>query len=292
MSRFVVLALVVASCVASLARAQERVAAYESLDVPRANQQITFVKQISKPGDRIDQQLEFELQLESTVRQGDQEVDKSTTHMVRRQSRTVIAETVDAGRTTAARVRFAKCDRKIDDQVTEEPVVGKTYRCSRLQDDRLSVTRDDGALASPDEFAIVSESMQSLGRPNPLADFLAGKTVDVGDVLELPLEVGAALLGADDSLGEVSKFELTLREVDGQAGVATFAVEMESLGSKKSQMRLMVTGELDVEIHSCRTQRLELTGPLGMATTTGSYSAARTSFVRGKLRVTMNAEYN
>lgn len=272
--------------------AQTRVAAYEALDLPPANQAVTFVKQAAERGDRVDQALQVELQLESTVRKGGQEVEKSSSAMGRHQVRTVIAEQVIDGRTMAARVRFAACTRKIDNKTSEPPVVGKTYVCRRLEDDTLSVTREDGSIASPDEFSIVSESMESLGRPNPLADYLAGKTVTVGETLEVPGEVGAALLGSKAAMGKVSKFTLLLRELAPDASVATFAVEIESVGTNKTQMRLMVAGELDIEPASCRTRRMAIAGPLGMATTTGSYSTAQTTYVRGKLKLDMRADYN
>jgi hypothetical protein len=283
--------VVVAVVAGAITHAQERVAAYESLDVPRSSPRVTFAPIAPAAGDRVDQTLTVALDLESTVRQGDQELDKSTTSMVRQQDRTVIVEQVVDGRTVAARVRFAKCERSIDQQTSQPPVVGKTYLCHRVDDETLRITRADGSLASPEEFSIVSESMDSLGRPNPLADFLAGKTVAVGDVLEVPLEIGAELLGSNESLGHVSKFNLELQSVDATEGVAKFAVEMETQGSEKTQMRLIVTGGLDVEIKSCRTRRLAISGPMGMATTMGSYSTAQTTYVRGKLKLSMSAEY-
>ncbi len=291
MRSFFVFNMVMASCLASLACGQDRVAAYDALDVPKAGQQVTFAKQAAQPGDRVEQSLEVQLQLESTVRQGDKQLDQSTTTMVRDQQRTVIAGEIIDGRTVEARVRFAKCTRGVDGKVSEPPVVGNTYLCRRLEDDTLRVTRDDGSFASPDEFSVVSESMHSLGRPNPLADYLVGKTVTVGDMLEVPLEVGAALLGSNDSLGHVSRFQLVLREITPGDAVAKFAIEMETEGSEKTQMRLIVTGDLEVEVDSCRTRRMAISGPLAMASTMGSYSTAQTTLVRGKLKLAMSAQY-
>lgn len=272
--------------------AQERLAAYQTLNVPRAHQRATFAKLAANPGDRVDQTLAVDLKLDSTVRKGHETVDQSSSQLVRNQQRTVVVEEVVEGLTIAARVRYSKCERNVDGQASQPPVVGKTYVCRRNDDDSLTVTRTDGTFASPDEFRIVSESMESLGRPNPLAEFLAGKTVAVGEVLELPHDVGAALLGSKTSLGHVAKFTLTLREVLETEGVARFAVEIETEGSEKTQMRLIVNGHLDVETSTCRTRRFAVSGPLGMATTTGTYSTAKTTYVRGKLNLSMAAEYN
>jgi hypothetical protein len=291
----VLLAMVWLTLSASMAVAERpavRIAAYDSLQVPRATQQVTFAREFVQRGDRVDQHLRVQLDLESTVRQGDKELEKSSTSLIRQQDRTVMAEEVQDGRMVAARVHFGKYVRTVDGQSSEPPVVGQTYRCRRLEDDTLDVTRDDGSFANPEEFAIVSDSMQALGRANPLSDFLAGKTITVGETLEVPLEVGAALLGSNDSLGAVSKFELVLKKVSADNGVATFDVEMETSGAETTQMRLVVNGQLDIETATCRTQRMTLSGPLGMATTIGSYSTAQTTYVRGKLKLDMSAQHN
>lgn len=273
---------------------ENRLAAYESLDVPKVQQTVQFAKRATVPGDRVDQTLHVSLQLDSTVRQGDQVVDSSSTALERIQQRTIIAEQISGGRTTEARVRFNKYERIADGGATEAlPVVGKTYLCRRLADDTLSVVRADGSFAGPDEFQLVSESMESLGRPNPLAEFLAGRTIAVGEEIIVPDEVGAALLGSDEALGIVSRFTLTLRGMvdSAAANVARFDAEIETGGANKTQLKLIVNGELDIDVDSCRTHRMALSGPLGMATTMGSYSTAQTTFVRGKLKLETTAAY-
>lgn len=276
-------------------------AAYESLDVIPAVQQVQFTRRGAQQGDRVDQTVSVGITLESTVRQGDQTIDQSSSAMHREQQRTMIATEVVAGRTIEAQVRFLEALRTVQDsgendgaeQTEQQPIVGHTYSCRRLDDESLQVTRHDGSFPTPEEHRLVSESMAALGRVNPLAEFLAGKTISVGEKLELPAELGAGLLGSSATMGNVSRFELTLQQVRGEQGnrVAEFAAEVEAEGAKKTQLRLLVTGTLAVEVDTCRTRLLELKGPMGMATTIGSYSHAETTFVRGKLNLAMNAEY-
>lgn len=275
------------------ARGEEatRLAAYQTIGVLNAEQAVTFERRPAAKGDRVDQTIGVSLELESTVRHASGEVEKAKNTIAREQERTLVVNEIVEGCAIGAQVRFAKYTRSADGETDTPPVVGKTFQCHRRSDDSLSVVAADGTFVSPDEFVIVSESMESFGRDNPLAEFLAGKTVRVGDVLEMPLEIGASLLSSDGAFGQVSKFEITLRSIDPATRVATFEMELESVGAQTTQMRLMVHGTIEVEPDTCRTRRLSFSGPMGMATTVGSYSSAETTFVRGKLKLEMTASY-
>ena len=195
----------------------------------------------------------------------------------------------------AARVRFQKSERSTDDaKPIVQAVVGKTYLCRRQEKGPLQVSREDGSLPSPEEFKVVSESMASLGYPNPLAEYFGGRTVAVGEKLKLPKEVGAGLLGSDSKLGKVVRLEATLLEVLELQGnrVARLGVDMEAQGEASMQMRLSVQGTIDLEVESCRVLRIELSGPLAMASSIGSHSHTQITQVSGKLSVEMSAIYS
>lgn len=282
--------LVSFTCVAS-ADDETRLAAYQTLGVPSNVQPIIFERRAAAKGDRADQTIQVSLELDSTIRHANGEIEKSSTAIAREQQRTLVVSEIAEGRATGAQVRFAKYTRTAEGETSEGPVVGKTYECQRLPDDALNIVAADGTFVSPDEFAIVTESMHSLGHDNPLAEFLAEKQVRAGDTLEVPLEIGATLLSSDGAFGQVSKFTITLRSYDLTTRVASFDIELESIGAQTTQMRLMVHGTLDVEADTCRTRRLSFSGPMGMASTVGSYSSAETTFVRGKLKMEMTAKY-
>ena len=269
-----------------------RLAAYESLAIPRTAAKVTFAKRVTQPGDRIDQQLVAQLDVESTVRKGLQTTETSKNSVGRRQRRSVLVDEVLDGRTVTARVHFSEYDRTKDSETLTQPVVGKTYSCHRLADETLEIKNVDGSLASPDEYELVTECMEALGRPNPLADYLHGRSITVGEKLDLPKEVGNALLSSDGSLGMVTKFQLTLTSVESEGKLANFKVEIESTGAETTQMKVDVLGQLQIETDTCRTRSMNLHGPLIMATTIGSYSAAETTFVRGKLKIETQASYS
>ncbi|MGI9456622.1 MAG: hypothetical protein ACR2NU_08675 [Aeoliella sp.] len=270
-------------------------ATYDQLDVPQSIEQVHFEKRPTGTGDRVDQVMRVALALESTVRKGDQVLDTNSRHMERIQQRAMIAEEVVDGHAVAARVRFLKSERVTDGAEPDvHPITGKTYLCRRERDEPLVITREDGSIPGPEEFTIVSESMDALGKPNLLADFFADRTVSVGEIIELPEEIGEGLLGSSDRLGKVSRFALTLAELTQRDGarVARFAVDIKSRGDQNAQMQLVVTGTIDLEVETCRTLGLEFTGPLAMTTSFGSYSQTQTTQVSGKLSMKMSAAYD
>ena len=105
--------------------------------------------------------------------------------------------------------------------------------------------------AATDEYEIVSQSMEMVGRPNPLADFLAGRTVAIGETLTLPDEAAGRLFNLGERFGEVNRFDLTLprnvrrrRRRPAQYSRRT----IDAASNDSSQMRLEVEGPLVIQI--------------------------------------------
>ena len=124
-----------------------------------------------------------------------------------------------------ATVHFFTANKSHNDQTIADPVVGKTYHCERT-DQQLTVTTPEGLVPPLAEYKVVTRAMESLGKPNPLANFLANKTVAVGERLELPAEVAQQVLGFDEKMGDVEKFTLTLTSIEKM--VAHFEAEIEA----------------------------------------------------------------
>ena len=118
-------------------------------------------------------------------------------------------------------VRYAEAAKEIatgtaegklgESKLAAQPVQGKAYRVRR-DGEALLITDEHGSVPPLDEYEIVALNMESLGRPNPLADFLAGKTLTVGQRIALPNEVAEKLMGLGGEMGEVTRFDLTLNE--------------------------------------------------------------------------------
>ena len=132
--------------------------------------------------------------------------------------------------------------------------------------------------------------MDTLGRPNPLADFLGGHTVHVGDKLSLPHEVAERLLGLGDDLGQVSRFELVLTDVktvERHAECGVFSASIDAASTNASQMRMQVDGSLVIQAGTCRAIEADFRGPLGMSETRGSltekYQLTGTGHISAKI---------
>ena len=144
-----------------------------------------------------------------------------------------------------------------------------------------------------EERDIVAQQMDMVGRPNPFAQFLAGRTIAVGEKLELPKDLAAQIFNLGDKFGEVTRFTLTLQKIqpEGGANCAVFLASVEAVSSDASQMRLQVEGPLVVQVDSCRAVRIGLVGPIGMSETRGSYSTAYQVIGTGRLQMNIASTY-
>jgi hypothetical protein len=266
---------------------------------------VSFGRQLPQVGDQTEQTLSMELRLDTTIRQGNQLVERGATAMCREQHRVITTSEVADDRTTAARVRYVAATTKtgrgerlrdLDGQnlgTAAQPVEGKAYDC-RLDDDKLVVTDPQGDIPPIEEYQIVAENMQSLGQSNPLAEFLVGRTIGVGQQLTLPREVAERLLGIGDSLGRVNQFVLTLEDVRHIDGVqcAVFKAGVDAASNDSSQMRLELAGPLVIQVDTCRAVQADLVGPIGMTETRGSLDHTYQMAGTGRMTVRIVSTYH
>ena len=262
-------------------------------ETPPPRTTVTFGRRAPQVGDQVEQNVEVELSLRTLARQGTKVLERGEQRLLRRQRRVITADRVEAGRTLAAHVKFLSAERQMDGQPkTAEPVVGKTYHCQR-DGERLVIRNAQGELPPLEEFRLVTPCMEMLGRAHPLADFFAERSVAIGEKISLPEEIASELLGADDEFGKVSRFEMKLvrcEEVDGR-DCAVFEAEIEAIGAGTSQMRLLVTGPLVLEVSSCRAISADFHGPIGMSEVQGGYGARYQVDATGKFRVAVSSKY-
>ncbi len=165
---------------------------------------VQFSQQPAQVGDRVAQQVDLELNLSTSIIQSGQLAHQENMSMERRQQRLVEVTEVAEGKVRRARVTFSRSRHKTpenDDSEQEvvQPVEGKTYLLTR-QGKQLLVTDPQGVIPPREEFKIVFSSMQSLGLPNPLAQFLLTRTIQVGQTLELPKEIDSQMFGFGNEL--------------------------------------------------------------------------------------------
>ncbi len=266
---------------------------------------VRFSRQTPQVGDQVEQTIAVELRMATSERRG-MEVQSQAHSMVRNAQRRVMTTSdVAGGRSTGIRVRYVSATRQMGRSegaaepsgdaapAEREPVDGKVYDCRRAGD-ALVVTDERGGIPPLAEYEIVARHMEMLGRPNPLADFLAGQTIRVGQRVPLPAEVADRLLGLGEQMGKVTRFDLTLTGTStaGGAPCAVFEADVEAVSSDSSQMRMQVSGRLVVETGTCRAVRVELSGPIGMSETRGSYSTKYYLVGTGHVDVKLQSAYH
>jgi hypothetical protein len=277
-----------------------------------APQSVRFGRCAAQVGDEVEQTISLQVRLATSVRQGNQLVAKEQTVMRGEQRRVVTTTGVAAGRPIAVMVRYLKATKQVaqsrgmrqDGPATAlsgaspvpQPVEGKTYHCRREggESGKLLVTDLEGKIPPTAEYEIVAEHMDTVGRANPLGDFLADRYVPVGETLELPHEAADRLFNLGERFGSVKRFELTLRESLNVDGVkcAMFAASIEAASNDSSQMRLEVEGPLVVEIDTCRAVRAELSGPIALSESRGTYGTAHQLIGTGNLAMSVASDHS
>jgi hypothetical protein len=261
--------------------------------------QVTFTRRPPHVGDRADQSLLVELQVRNSIRNGTEVVGETDTSMAQRLQRIVTTGEVRGAQMVAARVQYVVSEREVeaDGQTTatqQDPIAGHAYRCRR-DGEQLLVTDDQGHLPPLAEFKIVADSMDALGKPNPLAEFLGDKTLAVGEQLTLPVEVAqefAQRMG--EGIDQVERFELSLTEVKPIAGrrCAVFRAFMEASENKSRQMKLQLDGTMAIELDSCRMVSAELAGPIGLAESVNNMGATYQVTGIGRMNFAIHSSYD
>ena len=272
----------------------------QGISAPGAS--VTFSQRPARVGDQAELAMTVDLQLETTARNGQQVIDQSSTQLHREQQRvmttTQLATKPDGSKgPSAARVEYRKSSRAdAGGDPATEPVEGNAYFCKR-DGEKLRVVTPEGDLPPLDEFSIVAQNMETLGRDNPLAKFFAGRTVKVGETIAVPNELASQLLGMQDQFGKAKRFTLTLREVktiDSQP-CALFQTEIEAgsqqTAGKGPQMGISVSGTLVLQINACRAVEAKLAGPIGMSESRNSGGNNVQVTGLGNLRVAIRTKY-
>jgi hypothetical protein len=268
----------------------------------KQRQTVQFDRRLAQLGDEVEQTVSLQMRLSTSLRQGNELLEKNQTVVRSNQRRLVTTTEIARDRVTAVSVRYLEANKQITAGETTElsssiaqPVQGKTYHCRRDADDdaKLIVTDPDGQPPPPEECEIVEQNMEMVGRTNPLSQFLAGRTVAVGETVELPKELAGQLFNLGNRFGEVTRFELVLEKVAGndEMPCAVFLARVEAASNDSSQMRMQVEGPLVMQTRTCRAVRLALTGPIGMSETRGSYSTAYQLLGTGQLKMSIDSAY-
>ncbi len=271
-------------------------------ELPVAEDTVTFAQQPARVGDRVAQTVDVDLQVNTSITQSGQQAHESQTSLKRRQQRFVeVLEVVD-GSVRRAHVTFplsrvispenAQPENSQPEQEVAQAVEKKSYLVTR-DGERLLVTDADGAIPPQAEFEIVVTSLQNFGLPNPLIKFLLGRTIRVGEHLQLPQEIAEQLMGFGEQFGTVEQFELVLKsvqQIDNQP-CAVFAATIEAVGEPANPIRIRAFGQVVIQTETCHTLRTELSGPLTLSTVERTPGGSFQYSARGNMHVTIESQY-
>ncbi len=250
---------------------------------------ITFGRRPALVGDVLAQQIESTLEMVTTERQEAKVLGERESQVAHRQNRTVKALEISAGRIVAAEVSYQQAVREAGDSSPEHHAVeGKTYLVRRTGE-QLEVRAADGKLPPIAEFQRVSADLGWLGQSHPLAELFAGRKLSVGDRLEVPPKVAQQLVAFDRDLGEVEKFVLVLREIEGP--LAKFETIVDVASHDNMQLRMAGMGRLVIDSRSCRAVEAEIAGPIGLSETRGGVGLKYQVTGTGKLAMKIRTEY-
>lgn len=260
-----------------------------------AAEKVRFTYKAASVGDQVRQDLTFQIQLETSTRRG-QEQEQSSEQRVERREQRKLALLETGARRARAKVTFEKVEQRAErDGQSEDapaaPVVGKSYLVTRDQD-RLTVTDLKGNAPPDDELAIVERSMAAFGRPSTLAKFFDGKTLETGQVVQLPSEVAKDVFGAGDTLGDVTRFDMKFlgaATVD-QARCGKFETTLEAKSKALGNLTMLLGGTTYLEIDTCRAVATTLKGPIGMFEARTSQGQKLEVQGRGTLQIAIRAQ--
>jgi hypothetical protein len=263
-----------------------------------ASDRVTFHKCAAQVGDVSRQAIDCDLDLEMSIRQGGQIVQSQRQGLIRQQVRELTVLRADGRAAIEARVRYDQSTVEVraadaPAQTTPQPVTGKTYVVSR-QPSGLSVTYPDGQIPPDVEREIVFANMETFGLPNPIALYFDGRQVEVGQQVQLPVELARELLGFSETVGNISDFQLRLletRPLANGAEAAVFAITLVAEHPDATAVSMKLTGQLVMEVATCRTVAVTLKGPISATETRGPEGGQFQLNCAGTIRMAVEADY-
>ena len=246
--------------------------------------------------------MAVDLNLSTTITQSGQIAHQSDNALQRRQHRGIEVIEVAEGRVRRAEVAYRTCRQTSregapgaepsEPKSTVQPVEGKSYFVTR-DGEQLRVADAEGNIPPLEEYKIVAEHMQTLGKPNPLAKFLLGRQFAVGDRIELPKKLAEELLGLGDSFGEVQAFELKLlgtEQVDGQP-CARFSASIKAAAGGDGKIAINLGGEVWIQLATCRTVDAKLSGPVALSAMKATWQGSYQHTAKGGMKLAIHSFY-
>ena len=276
--------------------------------VPQPAQVVRFGRRPVRVGDVAVQNVQVGLELTTRYTQSGQIANEGQATMQRQQRRRIETLAVEGDRLSEARLTFELSRNQSPENpdpaaLVVQPVEGKTYFVSR-RGEEVRITDASGSIPPLDEFKLVSDVAENIGKPNPLAKLLLERPIAVGERLLVSREIAATLLGLRDQVGTVKRFELTLERLEPTpllaprasaeppSDVAVFAARIETLPNDATPMELTLTGQVKIEVDTCRAVAAEFDGPVQMSTIERTRADVFQFSAAGKLSLAIRSDYD
>lgn len=262
-------------------------------------QTVRFQRQTARSGDVSVQQVHCVLDLEMSIRQAGQIVQAHQQQLQRKQSRRLVILSAGEAAPQRAQITYDASSVAVaageQTSQSQQAVAGKTYLLER-RGQQLLITDPDGQEVPDEERAIVAENMGSFGLPNPIAQFFHGQTVRVGQTLNLPAELARDLVGFTDAGQTISKFRMKLSQLqpaeDAQGSpIAVFLIQLHADDPSDSGVSMKLQGQMSMEVQTCRSRFVQLSGPVNVSETHGPEGAQYEVHSQGDIRVAVQASY-
>jgi hypothetical protein len=298
-------ALIALTSTSLVANAQSTIAIDASVEPAAASapagKVVRFRQHATAIGDRVTQRLGVQLALTTKITQSGQTAHESTNEMRRQQHRVIeVLEAVE-GRATKVQATFPVSRRQSPenanpDELVTQPIEGKTY-FMRRDGDQVTITDAEGSIPPQEEFKLVAESLENVGKPNPLAVLLVDRHVAVGQRILVPRDMVQQLLGFDDPVGSVRRFELTLTRLQPAdekhpAERAVFQTKIDIVPDDASPLTITLEGEMVVETETCRLTSVQLTGPVQLSSIERTAAGIFQYSAGGELNLAIRSEYS
>ena len=142
------------------------------------------------------------------------------------------------------------------------PCQGKTY-IVKVNDGGPAVHYENGEKPPDEELGWVKEQFRSLGKEDSFESMLDGKTVKVGEKLDVSLDAAAELLDVKSAGLKIEKFNLTLKAAKPHAVFDADIQMSQTLNGPK--MTINMTGQVVINPGNCWPVTVDIKGPLKLS---------------------------
>lgn len=227
---------------------------------------VLFTFKPPQVGQQGNHQSDVSLDLNTTYRQAGQLISFDSQQIVRHLERRVKVLEVADDRAMKVEVQFPKATETVTHSKQSEgsqpqAIEGKTYLVER-RGENLTVANTQGKPVPEQEQTLVARCMDMVGRTSPLAKYLDGKQLKVGQSLRLPVELATELLGTKEAGVVAKSVVFSLAEVKREKDQTVANFEMQIGLELPGSDTMNIQGIVQLNPETCQVIAVDFSGPL------------------------------